>query len=194
MRYALIAIACVFLSGCAMMPYDNEFSCPQAEKGVCDSVENAYKGSLKDSAQNSFNMNLEGQGSQKAPMNDAKLSELLAKMEDCSEEGDKGCIKQVRRKIEERFGQAASLGEQKATLDRVGTEEEFRLKEMHKVKGSSPIRINPVVMAITFAPYKSQNGLMIDQHKVFNVVSYGDWVMPELDAEKENGQDIGMVW
>lgn len=42
-RIIILCALVAFLGGCAAMPYKDEFSCPQQEKGICDSVENVHE-------------------------------------------------------------------------------------------------------------------------------------------------------
>lgn len=67
----IIALMLIVCSGCAAIlnPYDDEFQCPEGDKGLCTSMENAYKLSRSGQIPQSDN-NADGQTGNKSVKSD----------------------------------------------------------------------------------------------------------------------------
>lgn len=181
MKQIMILLALAFLlGGCASMPYKSNFSCPQAEKGTCGPVKDIYKTALY--GQNDDNINFSSED----------VTELIKKLRRCASSDDRKCVRETEDELRKKFESAVKTGEKRARLDMAAKIESFRLKAT-TVPLDEELQIKPVIMKIIFAKYKTKEGLLVGEHAVYKVVSYGDWVV-EVSDNISQKMRVGSVY
>ena len=216
----LLAVACV-LPGCATLPWNDTFECPQMERGQCVSVDTAHRMSKGgpmtkeqaaeysrelDSAITSYQAAVrtgtpeEVKKRQEAllgiiiPSHSEDFNKALTEFQSAVKSGKKDAVLEAEQRLRALY---ESVLEQ---VNRSQIDYEIQRNEIRQVylgryaqgQKAPAIRTPPVIMETHILPYQTESGTLAGERTLWIPVEEPTWVWTD-SFPGANGSDVGAV-
>lgn len=182
-------VAALMLGGCASMPYNDSFNCPQMENGKCTSVENAHGEAV-------------AKNSGVTPPNDrpdkrpADFDKALRAYQEAAKQGDAKAMAAAEKDLQALYASSAADGQRAEQLDQIVTEEDTRLgflgayAQGQRMPG---VRKPATLMETYILPYQTPSGMLAGERTLWIPVEDATWVWSDKFSGRSAGASIGTV-
>lgn len=195
---AVLVMAVGALTGCStIMPYESEFSCPNADKGKCVSVYEAQRHAVETSrsSQDDIESGLIISDPMASAVQSESLDELVDKLEACSERGQSNCAKETRKEINKKIKEIKGEGNKRENKKSLQTQEMARIDALRdmvrKGETDTPVRTPAIMMELYIAPYETKDGVLAGARNMWFVVREAQWVFGDPLEIKDTEYSIG---
>lgn len=209
-KFVPILLAVMLLGGCAAMPYNEDFACPQMENGQCISVENAYETSLGNASASQASPLSSGEQERVASavvsdashtengtemLDDESFNKALQQYQRAVRSQSKEGIAEAKAQLQTLYSSSVEIGRHAERLEAIVTEEKTRLGFLgaYALGQRSPgVRKPATLMETYILPYQTHTGALAGERTLWIPVEEATWVWPDSFGDNK-GSTLGDV-